>query len=277
VFRKQCAACHQLGGIGNAVGPDLASLGDKSPQALLIAILDPNRAVEARYVGYTAITKSGKTFTGVLTSETGNSITLVGPDGKSEVILRSDLEELTSSGKSAMPEGLEKEVKPEDMADLIAHVRSVGPQPKPKSFAGNKPELVRPARDGSLLLRAADCEVYGPTVLFEEKYGNLGYWTSEDDRAIWTVEVTRAGKYAVWLDWACEENSAGKGFLLQAGPNQLTGKVRSTGNWDTYRQAKVGEIVLPAGRQRLTLRSQRRIFSPMIDLKSIKLVPLPAE
>ena len=277
VFRKQCAACHQLGGVGNAVGPDLASLGDKSPQALLIAILDPNRAVEARYVGYTAITKSGKTFTGVLASETGNSITLVGPDGKSEVILRSDLEELTSSGKSAMPEGLEKEVKPEDMADLIAHVRSVGPQPKPKSFAGNKPELVRPARDGSLLLTAADCEIYGPTVLFEEKYGNLGYWTSEDDRAIWTVEVTRAGKYAVWLDWACEESSAGKGFLLQAGPNQLTGKVRSTGNWDTYRQAKVGEIVLPAGRQRLTLRSQRRIFSPMIDLKSIKLVPLPAE
>jgi putative membrane-bound dehydrogenase-like protein len=277
VFRKQCAACHQLGGVGNAVGPDLASLGDKSPQALLIAILDPNRAVEARYVGYTAITKSGKTFTGVLASETGNSITLVGPDGKSEVILRSDLEELTSSGKSAMPEGLEKEVKPEGMADLIAHVRSVGPQPKPKSFAGNKPELVRPARDGSLLLKAADCEIYGPTVLFEEKYGNLGYWTSEDDRAFWTVEVTRAGKYAVWFDWACEENSAGKGFLLQAGPNQLTGRVVSTGNWDTYRQAKVGEIVLPAGRQRLTLRPQRRIFNPMIDLKSIKLVPLPAE
>ena len=149
-FRKSCAACHQLGGVGNAVGPDLASLGDKSPPALLIAILDPNRAVEARYVGYTAITKGGRTYSGVLAAETGNSITLVGADGKKIDILRSDLDELSSTGKSAMPEGLEKEIKPQEMADLIAHVRSQGPQPKRKVFAGNKPELVRPAGDGSL-------------------------------------------------------------------------------------------------------------------------------
>src|SRR5262249_54503701 len=55
VFRKTCASCHQLVGIGNIVGPDLASLGDKSPESLLIAILDPNRAVEARYLNYIAI------------------------------------------------------------------------------------------------------------------------------------------------------------------------------------------------------------------------------
>jgi putative membrane-bound dehydrogenase-like protein len=277
VFRKQCAACHQLGGVGNAVGPDLASLGDKSPQALVIAVLDPNRAVEARYVGYTATTKSGRVFTGVLVSETGNSVTLAGADGKTNTILRNDLDELTSSGKSAMPEGLEKEIKPEDLADLIAHVRSVGPQPKAKSFPGNKPELVRPAADGSLLLSAANGEIYGPTLVLEKKYGNLGYWSSTDDRVIWSLEVKRPGKYAVWLDWACEAGSAGKTFLLQAGPNRLTGKVASTGSWDAYKQAKVGEIVLPSGRQRVTFRSAGRIFNPLVDLKSIKLVPLPKE
>jgi len=187
--------------------------------------------------------------------------------------LRGDLDELTSSGKSAMPEGLKKEIKPEDMADLIAHLRSVGPQVKPKSFEGNKPELVRPGRDGSLLLSAANGEIYGRTLVLEKQYGNLGYWSSEDDHVIWSVEVTRPGKYAVWLDWACEEGSAGKMFLLQAGANQLTGKVDSTGSWDVYRQAKVGAIVLPAGRQRLTFRSAKRIFNPLLDLKSIKLVP----
>jgi len=277
LFAKHCAACHQLGGVGNAVGPDLASLGDKSPQALLIAILDPNRAVEARYVGYTATTKGGRVFTGVLASETGNSITLIGPDGKKEVILRSDLDELTSSGKSAMPEGLEKEIRPQEMADVIAHVRSVGAQPKRKTFEGNKPELIRPDKDGSLLLLASTSEIYGSTVVLEAKYGNLGYWSSTDDRAVWSVEVTRAGKYAVWLNWACDDGSAGKAFLLESGPNQLTGKVASTGSWDAYRQAKVGEIVLPAGRQRLTFRSAGRIFNPLIDLKSIKLVPLTKE
>jgi putative heme-binding domain-containing protein len=277
VFTKNCATCHKLGGIGHEVGPDLASLGDKSPQALLIAILDPNRAVEARYVNYTARTNAGLTFTGVLASETGNSVTLVGPDGKKQVILRTDLDELISSGKSVMPEGLEKEIKPQEMADLFAHVRSVGPQRKAKSFEGNKPELVPAAEDGSLVLLATNCEIYGPTLVLEKQYGNLGYWNNQDDQAVWTIKVAKAGRYAVWLDWACDEESAGKKFLVQAGPNQLTGKVPSTGSWDVYKQANVGEILLPAGQQRLTFGAAGRIFNSLIDLKSIKLVPVPGE
>jgi putative heme-binding domain-containing protein len=130
LFAKTCASCHQLGGVGHAVGPDLASLGDKSPQSLLIAILDPNRAVEARYVNYVALTKNGLTITGVLANETGNSITLLGPEGKQQVILRTDLEELVSSNKSVMPEGLEKDLGPQDLADLIAFIRAGTPAGK---------------------------------------------------------------------------------------------------------------------------------------------------
>src|SRR5262249_9145540 len=161
-------------------------------------------------------------YTGVLASETGTSVTLVGPDGKKQVILRTELDDLTSSGKSLMPEGLEKELKPQDLADLITHVRSIGPERKPKLFAGNKPELVQPGADGSLLLLSSSCEIYGPTLVLEKQYGNLGFWTNQDDQAIWTVRVAKAGKYAVTLDWACDEESAGKRFVLQAGPNQLT-------------------------------------------------------
>jgi putative heme-binding domain-containing protein len=277
LFRKNCSVCHQLGGVGNAVGPDLASLGDKSPPALLIAILDPNRAVEDRYVGYTATTKGGRTFSGVLAAETGNSITLVGADGKKNVLLRSDLDELSSTGKSAMPEGLEKEIKPSDMADLIAYLRSQGPQPQRKEFPGNKPELVRSAADGSFHLTAANGEIYGPTVVLEKQYGNLGFWSSTDDRVVWTVEVAKPGRYAVWLDWACPADTAGKMFLLQAGIHQLTAKVEATGSWDTYRQAKVGEIVLSGGQQRVMFRSAGRIFHPLLDLKSVKFVPLKNE
>src|SRR5262249_2855997 len=82
VFAKVCAPCHKLGDVGHPVGPDLASVGDKSPQGLLISILDPNRVVEARYVNYTALTRNGMTLTGILASETGNSITLLAPDNK---------------------------------------------------------------------------------------------------------------------------------------------------------------------------------------------------
>jgi putative heme-binding domain-containing protein len=129
IFKKTCASCHLLGGVGHAVGPDLASVGDKSPQGLLTAILDPNRSVEARYINYLAVTKNGLTITGVLASETGNSVTLLGPDGKQQVILRTDLEELVSSNKSVMPEGLEKDLRPQDLADLFAFIRSSGGGP----------------------------------------------------------------------------------------------------------------------------------------------------
>jgi putative membrane-bound dehydrogenase-like protein len=126
IFSKTCASCHRLDGIGHEVGPDLASLGDKSPAALLTAILDPNQAVEARYLNYTATTKDGRSFTGVLANETGSSVTLLEPEGKKRVILRKDLDTLISSGKSVMPEGLEKDLKMQDLADLIAFLRSTG-------------------------------------------------------------------------------------------------------------------------------------------------------
>jgi putative heme-binding domain-containing protein len=124
LFLKACAACHKLGNVGQAVGPDLASVGDKSPQGLLTAMLDPNRAVEARYVNYLATTRSGLTVTGMMQSETSTTITLVSSDGKAHQLLRNELEELISTGKSLMPEGLERDLSPQDMADIIAHVRA---------------------------------------------------------------------------------------------------------------------------------------------------------
>jgi putative heme-binding domain-containing protein len=274
VFQKACATCHRLGDVGQQVGPDLASVGDKSPEGLLIAILDPNRAVEARYVNYFVATKNGQTFNGVLASETGTAVSLIGADGKSQVILRTDLEEFASTGKSFMPEGLEKDLKPLDVADVIAFVRASTPRPKPKTFAGNKPELVRPSDDGSLYLLAGNCAIFGKTLIFEKQYGNLGFWQSEDDQAVWTVEVTQPGTYAVWLRWACASDSAGNGFVFQAPGERLTGEVAGTGTWDNYRKAKVGEIKLPAGKHKVMFRSAGPIKGALIDLQSIQLAPV---
>jgi putative membrane-bound dehydrogenase-like protein len=274
VFTKTCASCHQLRGIGHAVGPDLASLGDKSPESITIAVLDPNRAVEARYQSYTALTHNGLTLTGVLANETGGSITIIEPEGKRHVILRSDLEELTSSNKSVMPEGLEKDLKPTDLADLVAFIRSAGPVPQRRTFAGNKPEVVRPSGDGALRLRATNCEIYGSTLVLEQPYKNLGYWTSADDQAVWTVELAHPGRFGVWLQWACAPAAAGNSFVLDMDGQRLAGKVAATANWDDYREVKVGELSLPAGRHRVILRPGGKITGAMIDLQKITLFPV---
>src|SRR5262249_47279453 len=107
VFAKTCATCHALAQTGHAVGPDLVAVANKTPQYLLQEILDPNRNVDSRYISYVAVTKSGLSFTGLLASETASSITLRGPEGKQETILRADLDDLQSSGTSLMPVGLE--------------------------------------------------------------------------------------------------------------------------------------------------------------------------
>jgi hypothetical protein len=41
----------------------------------------------------------------------------------------------------------------------------------------------------------------------------------------------------------------------------------------SYKQAKVGDIMLAAGQQRVVFRSSGRIAGALIDLRGIKLVP----
>src|SRR5262249_20164187 len=61
-FAQHCGTCHRLGQVGQAVGPDLASVRDKPADWLLAAILNPSRAVEARYLNYEATTRDGRLF-----------------------------------------------------------------------------------------------------------------------------------------------------------------------------------------------------------------------
>ena len=120
VFAQACSACHRFGPVpGRAVGPDLAVVKDRSPEYLISHILDPNRAVEDRYLFYTANLADGRTAVGMLAAESAGSLTLLGLEGEEQVILRSELRTLISSGRSLMPEGLEAAVDAQAMADLV--------------------------------------------------------------------------------------------------------------------------------------------------------------
>jgi putative membrane-bound dehydrogenase-like protein len=272
LFNKHCAVCHRFNEQGHAVGPDLSALTDKSPDALAIAVLDPNRAIESKFISYTAVTNDGLTHTGMLAAESGNSLTLRSQESKEQVLLRSDVEALESSGKSLMPEGFEKDLSPSDLADIIAYVRQNGA--RPKQFAGNRPEVVRPEPlRNHLFLTPSNAEIYGSSLRIEEVNDNLGYWVGEDDHAIWTIDVPRDMVYAVLLDIACEDASAGNEWLLECAGQRLSGKVETTGDWNKYRRVKVGELQLKAGQHRLGLRSYGPIRGALFDLRSITLIP----
>lgn len=124
VFEKNCATCHRVSNVGINVGPDVGDNYARTPQALLLSILDPNRAVDNNYFGYTVITQDGRVLSGIITAETASSITLKQPEGKVEVVLRTDIDELKGSGLSLMPVGLEKNITIEQMADLITFLKN---------------------------------------------------------------------------------------------------------------------------------------------------------
>jgi putative membrane-bound dehydrogenase-like protein len=122
VFEKTCASCHHVAGAGSSIGPNLVSSPARDPAALLTHILDPNRHVLPNYLQYIVVDTSGRTYTGLLTGQTPTSITLKKERDELVTVLRGDIEELACSDKSLMPEGLEKQIPQQAMADLLAYL-----------------------------------------------------------------------------------------------------------------------------------------------------------
>lgn len=123
VFRRECSGCHRVDGVGHELGPSLAAMQSRGARALLLNVLDPNREVNPQYVNYVAVTESGRSVTGMIVAEGANSLTLRRAQGASDTLLRREIDELQSTGVSLMPEGLEKTIDRQAMADLLAYLQ----------------------------------------------------------------------------------------------------------------------------------------------------------
>ena len=129
VFKKLCSNCHQVRGIGFDVGPDLVSEFGRSEQTFVQDILAPNATISPGYTTYILQTVDGRVVAGLMSAESPTSVTLRQEQGKEQTILRRDIEAIRASEASLMPEDLAKTVTPKDVADVIAWLRSSGPQP----------------------------------------------------------------------------------------------------------------------------------------------------
>ncbi|MBX9655771.1 HEAT repeat domain-containing protein [bacterium] len=148
VFRRVCANCHQVAGEGFAVGPTLSSSSVDSQEALLANILDPNRQVAPNYEQYVVLDSSGRSYAGMMAEQFGGSITLKRERGEQDVILRSTIDEIRSTGKSLMPEGLEQNITEKEMADLMTYLKESlsGVEDRRTRDFGTLPGLIEPTR-----------------------------------------------------------------------------------------------------------------------------------
>ncbi len=122
IFQQRCSVCHPLRGVGQVLGPDLASVASNGPEKLLVAILDPNREVAPNFMAWRAVLKDGDDVTGILLRDEGPTLVLRQAGGQEVVIRRDSLASLENSGRSLMPEGLEEGLDPKQLADLLAHL-----------------------------------------------------------------------------------------------------------------------------------------------------------
>jgi uncharacterized protein len=125
-FTQHCAKCHKHGGEGNVIGPDLTGFAVHPKEEILIHVFDPSRSVEGNYKAYTANLLDGRVISGLLASETRTSVELLDAENKRHPISRDDLESLKESPKSLMPEGFEKQMKPEEIIDLLEFLTQKG-------------------------------------------------------------------------------------------------------------------------------------------------------
>ncbi len=123
--KAACVACHTIGYVGGKIGPDLTRIGQiRTERDLLESIVFPSASFVRSYEPIQVTTKAGKTFSGVLRKDAADEMVLaLGADQEAR-IAREDIEDIRPGTVSIMPSGLDQQLTPQQLADLIAFLRA---------------------------------------------------------------------------------------------------------------------------------------------------------
>jgi putative heme-binding domain-containing protein len=123
--KAACSSCHALGYLGGRVGPDLTRIARiRNQRDLLEAIVFPSASLVQNYEPVAIVMDDGRVFNGLVQRETEDELTLAtGPD-KEVRITRSEIEEIKRSKTSVMPAGLDKQLTPQQLADLVEFLKT---------------------------------------------------------------------------------------------------------------------------------------------------------
>jgi len=119
--KAACVSCHQFGYKGGRIGPDLTKIGAiRAERDLLEAILFPSASFVRSYEPIQIVTKGGKVYNGLERSGAPDEVVLVTSATETVRVPRGQIEEMRPGTVSVMPAGLDKQLTPQDLADLVA-------------------------------------------------------------------------------------------------------------------------------------------------------------
>jgi putative heme-binding domain-containing protein len=123
--KAACASCHKIGYVGGLVGPDLTRIGGiRSERDLLEAIAAPSASFVRSYEPVRVVTADGRTFNGILKKDAPGEVVLAVAADQDVIVHRADIEEMVPGTVSVMPSGLDQQLSPGELADLIAFLKA---------------------------------------------------------------------------------------------------------------------------------------------------------
>jgi neutral ceramidase len=163
----------------------------------------------------------------------------------------------------------------EEVEDIIvAAVHDIIPASfKVPRESTNHQEVIQRGNEGAFHLTAAKAQAVGSKIKYMPEWKAFGWFTT-DDQAEWNVQLDKGAKYEVWMEWAVSDSQAGKSIVFEAGNKKVKVKAGKTGSWFTYKTQKIGTVYLPAGLQKMILKSNSKSEKgSMMDLREVKLIP----
>jgi putative heme-binding domain-containing protein len=123
--KAKCGACHRVDQQGTNIGPDLSTIGfNRTQRDLLESILFPTATIVRDYEAYSIVTVDGLVVNGLIKRETLDAITVQPAAGDPVEIARDDIDQMSPSNVSIMPNGLDEVLGPAEIADIVAYLMS---------------------------------------------------------------------------------------------------------------------------------------------------------
>ncbi len=175
IFSKTCGRCHQLFGVGQALGPDLTGSNRTNLDYLLENIVDPSAVMAKEYQQTVIMTEDGQVVTGIVRSENQNAVVLQTAESE-KAIPADEIAERKLSDQSMMPENQLQTFSEHEIRSLIAYLRSKTQTPI-RATEENAASLIAPVP--------------------ENWNGNPDLWTIRDDMIIGKSEGLNHNEFLV--------------------------------------------------------------------------------
>jgi putative heme-binding domain-containing protein len=133
-----CSRCHQVGGQGGKIGPDLSNLIHRDYESVMRDIRQPSAAINPDHITYAVELTDGRLLTGVVRTD-GDNIVVGDATGKETTIRKDKIEALSPSPVSTMPEGLDRALGADKLRDLLTFLLTEPLKPAPTERDGAPP------------------------------------------------------------------------------------------------------------------------------------------